>query len=78
MGEFNDLERYIEPFNPNRNMTMVYGQPRQLILKNCAIPDGVTIIGTYESIMRFMDAAMPDTSDYMVYAGFYPWKLEVV
>lgn len=71
-----DYKCYIDAYDHIRDMDMIYGEPMQLILKNNTIPDGVTIIGTKESIELFMQAAMPDTSDYMLGAGFYPWSFE--
>lgn len=67
-------DRHITPFNAGRDMAAIYGEPVQLILKNQFIPDGVTIVGTRESVELFMDAVcLPD--EFGIYgAGFYGWS----
>ncbi len=74
----NVYEDYITDFNEDRKPRRIYGDEcAQLILKNYAIPDGITIIGTDESITRFMNAALSG-DEFAVYgAGFYPWKVGI-
>lgn len=70
------LEEYITPFERKRNLPMIYDfdRTKQLIFKNNIIPDGVTIIGTQESIELFLSAAAFDTSFELEAKGFYPFK----
>ena len=67
------MHEYITPFDKERSFKDVYAPDEvyQLILKNCISPDGVTIIGTKDSIENFVDAM--DESELAGH-GFYEWK----
>lgn len=70
-----DPRDYITAFERKRSMPMIYAfsDTKQLIFKNFQ-GDGVTIVGTKESIERFLDCCDFDTNLSFVGAGFYPWR----
>ncbi len=62
----------VTPYDKDRDFASVYGSHvYQLIFKNCISPDGVTLIGTKESIESFCEAL--DESE-LVGRGFYEWQ----
>lgn len=66
------MNEYITPLDKMRDFTDVYAPDEvcQLIYKNCISPDGVTIIGTMDSIENFVDAL---DENELVSHGFYEW-----
>lgn len=76
---FSDYELFITPFQRKRDMPMIYALngTKQLILKNFH-SDGITIVGTDESIRRFLDSIDDESYFNLAGAGFYPWEMEVI
>ena len=66
------MNEYITPFDKDRRFKDVYAPDEvcQLIYKNCISPDGVTIIGTRDSIENFIDTL---DENELVSHGFYEW-----
>lgn len=66
------MSEYITPFDKDRRFKDVYAPDEvcQLIYKNCISPDGVTIIGTRDSIENFIDTL---DENELVSHGFYEW-----
>ena len=71
------MSEYITPLDEARNFTDVYAPDKvyQLIYKNCISPDGVTIIGTMDSIENFVDTL---DENELVSHGFYEWAKQKV
>lgn len=67
------MNEYITPFDKERSFKYVYAPDEvyQLIFKNCISPDGVTIIGTEDSIGNFVDTL---DENELASHGFYEWK----
>lgn len=67
------MNEYITPYDIDRNFANVYAPDKvyQLIYKNCISPDGVTIIGTKDSIENFVDTL---NENELLSHGFYEWR----
>lgn len=77
--DFYGYEQAITPFDRKRNLPMIYelNDTKQLILKNFNTGNGVTIIGSEEAIMLFMNAALSDGMYNVNAVGFYPFVNEM-
>lgn len=67
------MNEYITHYDKERVFADVYAPDEvyQLIYKNCISPDGVTIIGTKDSIENFVDTL---DENKLLSHGFYEWQ----
>lgn len=73
-----EYKDYIVEYDVDRDIEFIYGKPMQLDFIDEKDDTGITILGTREGILKFMDTLSfdPCILDDVKFAGFRLWKKE--